>query len=196
MPKLAALITAVVLFCSVALGRPPAGDGPSGTTVLIIRHAEKPETGNQLTPAGVRRASAYPAYFAGLRLNGHPVHLDHIFAAADSKGSERPRLTVEPLAAALHMPLDLRFKAKAVDALAADLRSHSYGDTVLICWHHGRIPDLLQALGEDPTALLPTGKWPEGTYDWMIEVGFDRDGHPDPARTKLIHEHLMPGDAR
>ena len=35
---------------------------PKNATVLIIRHAEKPETGKHLAPAGVRRAQAYPGF--------------------------------------------------------------------------------------------------------------------------------------
>ena len=60
----------------------------SGATIFIIRHAEKPEDGSGLTAAGKKRALAYVDYFAGVRVDRHPLKLDHLFAAADSKNSE------------------------------------------------------------------------------------------------------------
>src|SRR5262245_23938348 len=75
-----------------------AADGPKNGTVLIIRHAEKPADGPGLTPRGEERAKAYPRYFRNFTVDGKPLHLDRIFAAADSDESQRPRLTVLPLA--------------------------------------------------------------------------------------------------
>ncbi len=168
--------------------------GLSNTVVLIIRHAEKPIEGNQLSPEGVARSKAYVDYFHRLKIDGKPLRLDHLFATADSKNSCRERLTLQPLATDLHMSLDLRFKNKQVDQLAAELRSHPFGHEILICWHHGRIPALVEALGEKPNALIPGGKWPDKVFDWVVELRFDAKGTVDPKRCKLIHEHLMPGD--
>src|ERR1700722_18983705 len=92
-----------ILFLS--LGRAFAGDsdGLKNTVVLIIRHAEKPDSGNTLTPAGEERAKAYVKYFKDYTVEAKPVTLDYLFAAADSKGSMRPRLTLEPLSKATGM---------------------------------------------------------------------------------------------
>jgi len=164
----------------------------SNATILIIRHAEKPAVGNTLTPAGAARAQAYVGYFQHLQLDGQPVKLDHIFCTADSKGSERPRLTVEPLGKALGMPLDNRFKAKDTAALAMEIRTVAHGKTLLICWHHGDIPALLESLGANPASILSKGKWPDAVFGWMIELRYDADGKLH--ETKLIHENLMPDD--
>ena len=150
--------------------------GLADTTVLIVRHAEKPAEGTDLTPAGAARAAWYPTYFRDLRLGGAPVHISHIFATADSKGSHRERLTMGPLAKQLGVTIDLRFKNKEVGELAEALRTKSYGSTVLICWHHGRIPELLTDLGADPAKLLPAAKWPAETFDWLIELRYDHAG--------------------
>src|ERR1700721_1632506 len=64
-------------------------------TLLIMRHAEKPDDNldPHLAPAGVARANALASYAP--QTFGTP---DAIIAAADSKHSMRPRKTVEPLA--------------------------------------------------------------------------------------------------
>lgn len=168
----------------------------AGVTILIIRHAEKPDAGVGLTPEGTKRAQAYVAYFKSFRVDGKPLKLTHIFAASDSKKSHRPRLTVEPLATALHADLDLRFADKDPEALASDLQSHEYGKEILVCWRHGEIPALLQALGANPAAYVPEGKWPGKIYDRVIELHFNKDGKVDPLKSHLVFEHLMPGDER
>ena len=165
-------------------------------TVLIIRHAEKPDMGPDLTPEGEARAKAYVEFFDHLKVEGHRWHATHLFAAADSKDSHRPRLTLSPLSLAMKMPLDTRFGSKDVKELAEDLESHRYGKDILICWRHGKIPALLSALGGDPTPLFPTGKWPGDTYDWMVEVPFDAHGQIRTGEVKLLREHLMPGDSK
>src|SRR5271170_7271252 len=65
--------------------------------ILIIRHAEKPKAGPDLSPEGVQRAEAYVNYFKSFQVNSQPLTLDYLFAAADSKNSIRPRLTLTPL---------------------------------------------------------------------------------------------------
>ncbi|HTR44038.1 MAG TPA: flagellar basal body-associated protein FliL [Pseudomonadales bacterium] len=172
-----------------------AADSPGlkDTTVLIIRHAEKPETGYDLTPVGYQRANAYVHYFKNFTIDGKPVTLDHLFAAADSKGSHRPRLTLEPLSKATGLAIDQEFQAKQYQELADALRAKPHGAHILICWHHGDIPQLLQALGAKPEKLLPGGKWPDNVFGWVIQLHYDDKGQLVEA--KCINENLMPGDA-
>jgi hypothetical protein len=175
---------------------PVFADDSSGlkdTTVLVIRHAEKPDEGYDLTPVGYQRAKAYVRYFQNLTIDGKPVTLDHLFAAADSKGSHRPRLTLEPLSKATGLPIDQRFEAKQYQGLASDLRAKPHGAQILICWHHGDIPELLQALGANPEKLLPHGKWPDDVFGWMIQLRYNDKG--ELVGAKRINENLMPDDA-
>jgi len=164
--------------------------------ILIIRHAEKPEDGDGLTPKGEKRAAAYVGYFKGYRLGNDPLKLTHIFAAKDSDNSKRPRLTIEPLAHALHSTIDLRFTDKKPDAIVSDLITHSYGKQILISWRHGKIPNLLKAFGADPLKFVPEGKWPEDVFDRVIELHFDTNGIVDPHASRLVFEHLLPDDEK
>ncbi len=165
-------------------------------TVLIIRHAEKPDDGRTLSPAGQQRAEAYVRYFQNFQLDAKPVKLDYLLATADSKGSQRPRLTLEPLGKALGLKLDCRFKNKNFQELADEIQFHDHGRRILICWHHGQIPELVRALGADPAKLLPESKWPEDQFDWVLELRYDHEGHLIPGETRRISENLMPGDTK
>jgi len=182
----------------------PQNKGPSGdkttnalqdAVILIIRHAEKPSTGTTLSPEGRQHAQAYIQYFQHFTVDGQPFSLDYLMATADSAGSQRPRTTMEPLSKALGLKLDLRFKTKEHKELAEDLRTHYHGKHILICWHHGKIPELITALGADAGKLLPGGKWPDDEYGWVLELHYDNNGQLIPDATKRIEEHLQTGTA-
>ena len=186
---------AALFGCSLILAA-NAQDGPKDSAVLIIRHAENPAGGHGLSPRGEQRAEAYKDYFKNFTFDSKQLRPDVIVAAKDSKQSHRPRLTVEPFAKAETLPINTRFGSNESDHLAAALRTTEQGKTVLVCWRHGVIPDLLRALGAKPKKLLPNGKWPDPVYDWVILLRFDQDGHLIPAGTKRINEHLLPGDSQ
>jgi hypothetical protein len=165
----------------------------TNAVILIIRHAEKPASGFGLTPEGEARAKAYVDYFKKFTVDGQPLKLDYVFAAADSKGSHRSRLTVEPTAQSLGLAVDSRFNDKAFQAQADEIRSQPHGRAILIAWHHGEIPALLRALGADPGKVIPNAKWPDDVFGWVIQLRFDDQGRL--IETKRINEHLLPDDS-
>jgi len=151
--------------------------GLENAVILIIRHAEKPDTGHGLSPTGDDRADACASYFGNLVVDGRPLKLDHIFATRDTDNSHRPRLTVEPTAQKLGLKIDDRFKNRQFLNLVDDIKSWPHGENVLISWHHGKIPRLLRALGADPKKVLPNGKWPADSFGWLIQLRYDHNGH-------------------
>jgi hypothetical protein len=167
--------------------------GLEGAEILIIRHAEKPTSGSVLSQAGSARADAYLDYFQHFRCDAKPLHLDYLFAAADSRESCRPRLTLEPLSQALNLPIDTRFKNRQVRDLAHAMRSLPPDKQFLICWHHGEIPALLRAFGADPEKIIPGGKWPNSVFTWLIWLRFDKQGQLMEAR--CINAAVLPEDA-
>jgi hypothetical protein len=171
---------------------PGASPGLKDTVVLIIRHAEKPKSGQGLAPAGMARSQAYPGYFQNYTIDGKPLKLDCLIATADTRRSHRPRLTVEPLSKASGLAIDLRFTEGDAEGLVAELRAAPHGKAILIAWHHGEIAALVRALGADPGRVIPGGRWPEGLYDRLIQLRFDAQGRLYEAEG--ISEHLMPGD--
>jgi hypothetical protein len=162
--------------------------GLANATVLLIRHAEKPADGPDLSDQGRKRAQSYVSYFQKLMLDGKSARPDAIFATKQSKSSNRPYETVQPLAQALGIAVQANFKDDEVAELAASLRSQSHGHTLLVCWHHGMMPQLLAAFGADPSQLLPGGKWPSEEFGWLLVLSFDAQGKLSSQRR--IEEHL------
>jgi hypothetical protein len=184
------------IYGSALLVVADAQEGPKNSVVLIIRHAENPANGHGLSPRGEERAEAYKNYFLNFTVDSKRLEPNAVVVAADSKQSHRPRLTVEPFAKAAKLPIDNRFANKQPADLAAGLRANYQGKVILVCWHHGQIPDLLRALGAAPETLLPNGKWPRDVYDWVIMLSFDENGRVIPDSTKRISEHLLQGDSQ
>jgi len=120
----------LALAATACLAQTPAAPAPAAKdssalrneVILIVRHAEKPESGMELTPAGVQRAEAYTNYFRNFTVDSKPLHLDCLIAAADSKNSHRSRLTLEPLSKSLGLPLDLRYADKQAAELAGNCK--------------------------------------------------------------------------
>jgi hypothetical protein len=185
---ISALALLQLTFCRSAAAQ--AAAGLKDAVVLVIRHAEKPQEGKELSPEGVERAKAYVQYFQSFQVNGKPIKPDAMFAAKDSKNSVRPRLTLEPLSRGLNSPLNCDFKDKDPETLARELESKPHGKNILICWHRGKIPELLQDLGANPEALLPDGKWPDNVFDWVIELRYDHQGRLIPSESKRINEDI------
>ncbi len=183
-------------------------------TVLLVRHGEKPgdpcedgDGGAGLSPAGQARAQAYAVYFQNYvaqAVDGSgskPVALDRLFAAKDSSASQRPRLTLEPLSAAIGHKIHDDVADKDWSKLVDELAGYD-GVDVLVCWHHGEILDLANDLldkGGVDHKKLPTGsawpaKWPCKVFGWLLQIVYDADGNANPTWVRAISEQLMYDD--
>lgn len=183
-------IVFALLLCAVRIAH--SQNHLANNTVLIIRHAEKyaDKTHTGLNEAGVRRANAYVSYFQPIRDGSLNLTITNLYAGADSKSSQRPRLTLEPLSQASGMPLDTTIKTEDTEALVSLLRKTTHGNVPLICWRHGQIPTLIRAFGGTPESLLPEGKWPDETFDWIVVLHFDQAGKL--ASQTVVRESLTP----
>ncbi len=171
--------------------------------VILIRHAEKPDeskghavsdeetTDPNLAPLGYYRAGAYAAYFDPKRNGGLYPAIDHVFATKASDKSDRPVLTVTPLAAALGKKIHDQYDnhPDGIAGLCAEMLSGAYaGQTVLICWHHGTMPDVAAGLGH---ANAP--KVPGTSFDVVWQFAYAK-GSTTPTFTPST-ENLMYDDA-
>jgi hypothetical protein len=140
--------------------------------VIIIRHGEKPGNpatdndadGIDLSTKGYERAGALAPYIPDTF--GAP---DFLFAAQASKHSNRPVETITPLSVRLGIEIDCKHADDEYQKLADDILGNAKyaGKRILICWHHGKIPELTAALGGVP----PFSPWPGYIFDrvWKIE---------------------------
>ena len=114
-------------------------------TILIMRHAEKLDDPRapDLSPEGRLRAQRLAPYLPATF--GKP---DFLVATSVSKHSRRPIETLQPLAAQCGLKIDDSYADQDYGALAHDLRKDAtYDDAlVVVCWHHGNIPNMMHAL--------------------------------------------------
>lgn len=160
--------------------------------ILIIRHAEKPEDGVSvnLSEIGKKRADALPELFEKSDARPDPLPTpDFIIATKASKHSNRPVETVVPLAKKLKLDIDARFANDDYPALVKALFSDPkyVGKVVLICWHHGNIPEL----AEDLRAGSVPDKWKDSVFDRVWVITYNAGKGALTRRPQL----LLPGDS-
>ena len=162
--------------------------GLSNATLLVIRHAEDADSGRGLSPAGDVRARAYARYFRPFRNGEELLRVNTLIAAADSRASDRSRLTLEPLSHISGIPVQQPVRDRHVGALIRWLGEGAPNRTILIAWHHGDLPKLMAELGADPAMLLGRHRWPSNEYGWVVVLRFDRNGILIPQSTRLVRE--------
>jgi len=155
----------------------------ASSTVLLIRHAEKPDSGKGLSPMGQARADGYAAYFPSLPLRPKG-HYDHLYASKNSEESHRPKLTLTPLAHALDMHVDTphsdKHYAKLTDTLLDPSNDYSK-QNILICWHHGEILKLANLLLKKQSPPAWPTKWPGDVFGWLLWISYDANENPTSA---------------
>jgi hypothetical protein len=194
LPRLLMVVAVTVSVLALSFAQGSGGSGLRNVTVLIVRHAEKPDVGRELNAQGQQRAAAYADYFTALKLRDETLTPQRLIATADSAQSIRPRQTLMPLAQRLQLPIEQPFANNDVDKLVSLLRKDNQAKTVLIAWHHGHINKLIGAFGGNGPALVGQPKWPVDVYDWLIVLHFDDKGQLIESRSEKVQEQLMPGD--
>jgi hypothetical protein len=177
--------------------------------IMLIRHAEKPgeppppfgvdETGQEdpveLVVRGWQRAGAIACLFAQWTAASRPSGLmtpGTIYATAavhHAGRSLRPQHTVTPLAAVLNIAVDIQFALGDEADLA--VAAQQGPNTVLIAWHHERIPGLANAILGNNTTCPQV--WPDERFDvvWV----FDRAPGQAGWQFSQVPQMLLAGDS-
>lgn len=129
------------------------------TTVVLFRHGERQslfEGDSPLSEAGLRRAQALVPLLAGFQ----PV-------VAYTSNLRRTQQTMAPTALQLGLTPLVRPKDGSA-ALAAEILRDQRGKTVLVCWHHDLMKQVVRGLG----VKGPVPYWSLDTYDrlWIVRV--------------------------
>lgn len=143
--------------------------------VLLIRHAEKPSSGDDLSQQGYERAQAYVNYFETnptVTRYGTPVAI-YAMAQSNEDTSLRSIETVTPLAEALGLSVLANYAKDDVEALANEILSApAYdGKMVLICWEHKMLDKIAAQLGVNPEPA----SYPGDAFNWVWEIDFSNN---------------------
>ena len=178
--------TLLFALCSAsANSQPPA-------TIYLIRHAEKLTDGREdLSQQGFLRAALLPNLFIPQPSSARaPLQRpEFLFATRQSRRSNRPFETVQPLSSALNLPISHEIDSENISDLASLLLGGKFaGRVVLVSWHHGTLPGLVSALGAQPPYT-----WPETQFDRIWRIDYDAGG-----KVKLtdLPQGLLPGDSK
>jgi hypothetical protein len=138
--------------------------------VILIRHAEKPDEGNELSLAGRERAAALVPYFLEnpvVLKFGRPVAI-YAQSQKHATSSVRSIQTVQPLADSLHLKINNTFERDDYKKMVAEIKhDQKYdGHTVLICWEHKVIPEIAKEFAADDAPQ----KWRGTAFDrtWIL----------------------------
>jgi hypothetical protein len=157
--------------------------------VIIIRHAEKPSTGDDLNAKGRQRAAALTPYFQEAPEVLEFKTLVAIYAqkSTDTHKSRRPVDTIKGLAKALNQEL-IQYPREDAMVMVKDILSKPEyeGKMVLICWSHTGIPDMAKAFGANEVP-----EWPGSVYDRNWIITFNKG----VATFKNVPQKLMYGDS-
>jgi len=170
-------------------------------TILLIRHAEKPdalrdirgvdikghESAAELSVTGWQRSAALPRLFSPAQAAEMLPRPNVIFAAASQARSERPARTVQLLAQTLGLELRDQHGSDDVNALVQEIRACA--GVVMVCWRHESIAAIARAfLGED----TEVPEWDAQRFDivWVLT--------PSNGRWTLRQrpQLLLPSDSR
>lgn len=131
----------------------------NGTTILLVRHAEK-EKGNDpsLTKAGQKRAQALVS-----------LTKDRTITGIYSTNYKRTLETVTPLATHLQLKINHDIDPMNFSALLEDIKKHHAGKTVVIVGHSNTIPSFVNSLSPSFTH----SNIDENVFSRLYEIKFE-----------------------
>lgn len=183
----------------------------SALSVLIIRHAEKPDKSwpgpgltsqgsadpKSLVIRGWQRAGSWSALFGvGLGGDNYPepsvIYAANPTAAGGGEPSQRPFETITPLASRLNVTPIVKFALGQESKLVAEITGLT--GVVLVCWEHKAVIDaILPAIaGGQVVPKMPT-KWDGKRFDVVLR--FDRSGPGAPWSFRQLLPRLLSGDS-
>lgn len=153
-------VTGITLACTGSFAQKPHA---SVQKVVIIRHGEKPENGDNLSCKGFNRSLQLPAVlYAKYKVP------DKIFVPSmgNSKSASHLRMleTITPFAIKYNIGINSKYDVDEVKQMAgAILKTNGYA---LVVWEHDKIDNLVKALGADARGM----KWNGDDFDsiWII----------------------------
>ncbi|MDR3715060.1 MAG: histidine phosphatase family protein [Puia sp.] len=152
--------------------------------VVIVRHAEKPKTGDNLTCQGINRSLQLVAVLVAKF--GVPAYtFVPALGLGESTKHSRMFQTVTPLAAKYNLMVNSKFEEYDSVNIAKDLLGKT--GIVLLVWQHHAIAPIVRSLG----VKAPDLKWSDDDFDSIWVVTFPKG---IPTLTKDV-ENLTPSSS-
>jgi hypothetical protein len=162
------------------------------TTIVIVRHGEKPEHGlGQLTCQGLNRSLALAPLL--LSRYGMPVAIYAPNPGQPKKDNGipyayiRPLATIEPLAIRTGLPVNLKWGMTNIEPLAAQVLASPAG-TYIVAWEHhwgeSLARHLLSRLGGHPNDVP---RWKDTDFDSVFVIRASENGK-GVRRVSFSHE--------
>lgn len=177
---LVALCSIGIFFCSE--GQPPAASA-AGKKIIIIRHGEKPDDGDNLSCKGFNRAMQLPQVLYNKFGLPAAVYVPSIHTGKKTS-TARMYQTIVPFAVKYNLTINSKFDVDDAEGLAGALKQNE--GTSLVVWEHKNINDIVAALGVQQKL-----KWEAGDFDsiWIVNLA------PGGATVTMDREGLLPKDA-
>ena len=161
--------------------------------IILIRHAEEPNSGNSvhLSSRGRERAQALVGFFLNdPRVTQHGVPYVLLAEHPHPGASVRSRETLEPLGQALGKPVATPVFGENFSVLANSIRANPRyrGKTIVISWSHRYLSDFAAALGANPRPPA----WNKNTFDRAYVLMLTRSGY----KLTNIPQRLLAGDSQ
>ena len=183
------------LLATALLGFLLHNSSNAAETIVMLRHAEKPDGGlGQLNCQGLNRSLALPAVlqqkfdkpaaiFApnpGVQKRDGVQRYNYI----------RPLATIEPTAIALNLPVNTDFGWEDTDQLQAALQAPAYRNaTVFVAWEHRLLEHAARKLladnGGDP-AQVP--EWKGSDFDSIYVITINTDNSSGKPSASFRHD--------
>ncbi|MDP9077662.1 MAG: histidine phosphatase family protein [Bacteroidota bacterium] len=158
-------ITIAALLIAISIGYPGRVFSQNkGLRLVFIRHAERPDNGDNLTCQGLNRSLLLPAVL--YRKFGKP---SNIYVPALNLGSSTKRTrmleTISPFAAKYNVNINSGYQEEDYNGIGNALLAES--GTIIIVWEHNTILPILRAVGVKKTKAMD---WPDSDFDsiWIV----------------------------
>lgn len=139
-------------------------NGSSLQKIVIIRHGEKPDKGDNLNCQGLNRALKLVNVLH--QKIGTP---DYIYVPAISIGKStstaRMYQTIVPFAVKYNLNINSKYGEKNAEELVASIKKK--GGTVLLVWEHKAVQGILKNLG-----IMDQQMWSDSDFDSMLIITF------------------------
>jgi len=170
-----------IFFCSE--GQSSSAAATAGKKIIIIRHGEKPDDGDNLSCKGFNRALQLPQVLYSKF--GLPAAI-YVPSLHTGKKTSTARMyqTIIPFAIKYNLTVNSKFDVDDAEGLAGALKQNE--GTSLVVWEHKNINDITKALGVQQKL-----KWDDADFDSIWIVTLSATG----ATVSMDKEGITPKDA-